>query len=52
MIIDGTRASFIDHGIVETIADVRAAAHPRGVEVERERNSTGHNALFSEDGAA
>lgn len=46
VIIDGTRAQFIDHDIRECIDDFLAAAPTRGIEVELRRSPGSANPMF------
>jgi MFS superfamily sulfate permease-like transporter len=46
VIIDGTRPSFIDQDIAETIADFRDAAANRQIQVELKQSVTAFNPLF------
>ena len=46
VIVDGTRAQFIDHDIRECIDDFLAAAPSRGIEVELRRSPGSANSMF------
>ena len=46
ILIDGTKAAFIDQDIIETIETFIQSAHNRGVNVELKRTNTSYNAYF------
>ncbi len=48
VIIDGTRASFIDQDIIETLEHFQANARARGMTVEIKRTPTSNNPYFRE----
>ena len=48
VIIDGTRASFIDQDIIETLEHFQANARARGITVEIKRSPTSNNPYFRE----
>jgi anti-anti-sigma regulatory factor len=46
VLIDGTKASFIDSDIIETIEIYCLSAKSRGVQVELKKTVTSHNDFF------
>lgn len=51
VLIDGTRAGFIDKDIVETMRDFADSAKHRGIEVEMKRTAASNNPVFKTESA-
>lgn len=52
VLIDGTRAQFIDHDIVDAIDDFLVSARARNITVELRRSATSLNVHFKQEAAA
>ncbi len=52
VLIDGTRAGFIDKDIVETMRDFLESAKHKGIDVEMKRSPTSNNPVFKTESAS